>query len=81
MRTLISIFKNMGGRELPMPVLGRWNISYCNKEISRKVNSANEDNCFYNSEYNKKNYQVDSKNIDIYGFMNQYKIINCVKFY
>ena len=81
MKTLISIFKNMGGRELPMPILGRWNISYCHKEISQKVNYANEDNCFYNSEYNNKNKKIVLKNIDKYGFMNHYKIINCVKLY
>lgn len=31
--------------------LGRWNISYCDKQLNRKIDLANEDNCGPCGEY------------------------------
>lgn len=27
------------------PLLGRWNIEYCNKKVNRKIDWSNEDHC------------------------------------
>ncbi len=27
------------------PVLGRWNIDYCNKKLDKKIDLSNEDHC------------------------------------
>ena len=27
------------------PLLGRWNIDYCNKKLNKKIDLSNEDHC------------------------------------
>ena len=45
----------------PVP-LGRWNINYCNKQINRKIDLANEDNCGPCGEYAITKKELKNKN-------------------
>ncbi len=36
------------------PPLGRWNINYCDKTINKKIDFANQDNCYSFNEISKK---------------------------
>lgn len=40
-----NIIKKYTLKEQLKPLLGRWNIDYCNKKINQKIDLANEDHC------------------------------------
>lgn len=50
MKAIVKFVKNIIKDELPSP-LGRWNITYCNKQLKRKIDLSNEDHCGVCKEY------------------------------
>jgi len=41
-KNMISLFLNKKDFK---PLLGRWNIDYCDKKINNKIDLSNEDHC------------------------------------
>lgn len=78
MKSVVNILKNMFSlrKEISKP-MGRWNIDYCTKKISDKVDLSNEDHCGTCGQYAitkikpKKNPQP-SKIKPIKNFNNSY---------
>jgi hypothetical protein len=60
MKNIIKFLQNLYQRtqEIPKP-LGRWNIDYCNKKISNKVDLSNEDHCGPCGQYALKTINED----------------------
>jgi hypothetical protein len=61
-RTLIQrILKN----DLPRNPTGRWNLEYCDRQLSYKVGLSNEDNCGACNQYALTKNELKIKNISV----------------
>jgi len=70
MNRLTIIIKNIFDNKMQIPTptpLGRWNIKYCNKEIDRKIDLSNEDNCGTSGNYSFKRMSYQKNDIVLYS--------------
>jgi len=59
-----NIINNFRSKNIPVPLLGRWNTDYCKIKINRKVDLANEDHCGVCSNYlDNKILENERKNL------------------
>jgi len=58
MNIIISFIRRMRSHD-QIKVLGRWEITYCNNTLDKKIDLANEDNCgiCYSTKYH--NYNIN----------------------
>lgn len=61
---ILSLFKNNFLAQKPKILLGRWNIIYCENQISKKVDLSNEDHCGICNQYE---YGKNDKNEKYYN--------------
>ena len=62
MNIIISFIRRMRSHD-QIKVLGRWEITYCNNTLDKKIDLANEDNCgiCYSTKYHNINPLIISK--------------------
>lgn len=60
------------------PLLGRWNIDYCNKKLNKKIDLSNEDHCGPCGQYiiTKKELLYPMKYIKNTKYHRQFETIN-----